>query len=83
MYGSRAQAIIHPPECFKLPDMIIDVFHMEKQTSLGEEEALNVYLRLKTATGSALVPVAVVQDNPNTVAFWKAMMAGTLAGQNV
>ena len=62
MYGSRAQAIIHPSECFNLPDMIIDVFHMEKQTSLEGEEALNVYLLLKTATGSAFVPVAVVQD---------------------
>jgi sugar-specific transcriptional regulator TrmB len=83
MYATIAQAIIHPPDCFNLPDMMIYAFHIEKQSSFGEQDALNLYLWLKTPTGYGFVPVAVVHDHAETTPFWKAVMAGTPAGQNV
>jgi sugar-specific transcriptional regulator TrmB len=85
MYATIAQAIIHPPSCFNLPDIFFDAFHMEKQSSFGENDALIVSLWLKTANGYAFVPVAIVQDQgrPEPVSIWKASMAGTPAGQNI
>ena len=83
LHGSLASAVIHPPSHFNLPDMVITVFHVEKHSSFGEEDAMLIYLWLETPTGSVYVPVAYVGDNPRAQAVWKAFMAGTPAGQNV
>jgi sugar-specific transcriptional regulator TrmB len=82
-YGSLAAAVIHPPNHFNLPDMLIQVFHIEKQSALGEEDVLSVSLWLETPTGHAYVPVALIGDNPKAQGIWKATQAGTPAGQNV
>jgi hypothetical protein len=82
-YGSDATAVIHPPSSFNLPDMMIWVFHYNKQSSFGAEDRLRVYLWLETPQGYAYVPVVQVTDNPRAVEFWKTVMAGTPAGQNV
>jgi sugar-specific transcriptional regulator TrmB len=78
-YGSFAAAVIHPPNHFNLPDMLIQVFHIEKQSALGEEDVLSVSLWLKTPAGHAYVPVVLVGDNPKAQGIWKA----THAAQNV
>jgi sugar-specific transcriptional regulator TrmB len=83
LQGSVANAVIHPPHHFNLPDMVITVFHIEKQSSLGEEDAMLIYLWLETPKEHAFVPVSYVGDNPKAQAIWKAFMAGTPAGQNV
>ena len=82
VYGSLATAIIHPPEYFNLPDMIIIAWHIDKHSSLGAEDMLNIYLWLETPTGHACVPAATIGDNPQAVEFRKALSARAPAGQN-
>ena len=83
LYGSIAMAVIHPPDYFNLPDMIISAYHIDKQSSLGAEDMLCIYLWLETPTGHAYVPMATVGDNPQAVAFRKAGLPRTNpAGKN-
>ena len=83
IYGSMASAAIHPPDHFNLPDMVISLFHAEKHSALGEEDAMLIYLWLETPKGHAYVPAAYVGDNPKAQDIWKAWLAGTVGGQNV
>jgi sugar-specific transcriptional regulator TrmB len=81
-YGSMAMAIIHPPDFFNLPEMIIMAWHIDKQSSLGAEDMLCVYLLRETPTGTAYALAAIIGDNPKAVAFRKAAFARAPAGQN-
>ena len=83
LYGSSGTAVIHPPNSFNLPDMLLWFVHENKQSSFGETDRLFVYLWLDTPNGHAFVPVASVTDNPTNVEFEKIRFAGTPAGQNV
>ena len=83
LYGSMASAAIHPPDHFNLPDMVISLFHVEKHSAFGEEDAMLIYLWLETQKGHAYVPVAYVGDNPEAQDIWKTWLAGTPGGQNV
>jgi len=83
MYASIGLAAIHPPDYFNLPKMLIHVQKIEKQSSFGAEDALTIFLRLKTPTGQAYMPVATVGDNPKAKQRRKAMLASTLSGLNV
>jgi sugar-specific transcriptional regulator TrmB len=80
--GSNASGVIHPPEHFNLPDMIISVWHCDKNSSWGAEDWLNVSLWLETPIGYRYVSVAHVTDNPEALEFRKGVWAGTPAGQN-
>lgn len=82
LHGSTGNAVIHPPSHFNLPGIVITVFHIEKHSSFGEEDAMLIYLWLETSTGPAYVPVAYVGDNSKAQTIWKVMMAGTPADQN-
>ncbi len=81
-YGSSAIAIIHPPASFNLPDMMINVWHADKQSSFGAEDWLTVSFWLNTPQGYRYVPVAHVTDNPDAAEFRKGVYALTPAGQN-
>jgi hypothetical protein len=83
MYATVATAIIHTPDYFKLPDMMIFVQKVEKHSTTGAEDSLILFLWLETPTGYAYVPVALVGDNPRGQAVRKKMFAGTPAVQNV
>ena len=83
LYGSMASAAIHPPDHFNLPGMVISLFHVEKHSAFGEEDAMLIYLWLETSKGPAYVPVAYVGDNAEAQDIWKAWLAGTPGGQNV
>jgi hypothetical protein len=83
LYGSTAQAFIHPPGYFNLPDMLIWVFHNNKQSSFGAEDMLIIYLWLETPIGHAYIPVANITDNPQSVAHRKIVFASTPAAQNI
>ncbi len=76
-YGSLAIAIIHPPDHFNLPEMRIFAFHIDKQSSLGAEDMLTVYLWLETPSGSAYVPVVAISDNPQAVELRRTYPSGT------
>jgi sugar-specific transcriptional regulator TrmB len=83
-YGSVGNAVIHPPESFKLPpDMIIWVQQYNSQSSFGAEDMLFLNLWLETPGGYAFVPVAAVTNNPRTVEFHKKEFEGTPAGKNI
>jgi sugar-specific transcriptional regulator TrmB len=83
MHGSMGSAIVHPPDSFKLPDMLFTVFHVEKHSSFGEEDSMLISIQRETTKGPMYVPSAYVGDNPQAQTIWKAFMSGTPAGQNV
>jgi hypothetical protein len=82
-YGSNAMAIIHPPDYFNLPEMMIWLLHYNKQSSFGAEDLLKIYVWLETPQGYSYVPTALITDNPKSVEFWKTVFAGIPAGQNI
>jgi sugar-specific transcriptional regulator TrmB len=67
MYGSLAQAIIHPPDYFNLPEMRIFAWHIDEQSRLGAEDMLQIFLWLETPLGYTFVPVATIGNNPEGV----------------
>jgi hypothetical protein len=77
IYGNLAMAVIHPPDYFNLPEMRIFVYHIDKQSSLGAEDMLTVYLWLETPAGHTYVPVVTIGDNPQAVEFRRAAPSGT------
>jgi hypothetical protein len=82
-YASLATAVIHPPKQFDLPEMMIMVHKIEKQSTFGEADAVVIHLWLETATGPAYVPVAVATDSPRAQAVWKIFYAQAPAGNNI
>jgi sugar-specific transcriptional regulator TrmB len=81
MYASVGWAIIHPPAYFNLPEVLIHFDHIEKQSSFGEGDALEVCLRSKS-DNKLFVPMGGIGDNPRGVAFRKAAFAGTPFSKN-
>ena len=82
-YCCIGHAIIHPPKYFKVPDIMFNLYRFEKQSTLGAEDMLAVYLWLKTPAGYTFVPAALIQDNPQVTDHYKVWFAGTPAGDNV
>ena len=82
-YGSFAVGLIHLPDRFDLPDMLIQAYRHEKQSSFGAGETLIVYLWLETRLGYSYVPVAIVDDNPNGRIAWLLMFKDTPAEKNI
>ncbi len=62
-FGSRAFAVIHPPEDFSLPDLVIGIFHNEEESTFGNENRLIIDIKKETEKGYSYVPVTFVQDN--------------------
>jgi sugar-specific transcriptional regulator TrmB len=77
MYASAGSAVIHPPEYFNLPRTLIHVNHIEKRSSLGEADALEVHLWMDTPKGASFVPMGGLGDNSKGVLHRKSMFAGT------
>jgi HTH-type transcriptional regulator, sugar sensing transcriptional regulator len=77
MYASAGSAVIHPPEYFNLPRMLINVNHIEKRSSLGEAEALEIHLWLDTPKGYNFVPMGGLGDNSKGLLLRKSIWAGT------
>jgi len=85
MYASVAQLVIHPPDYFNLPKMLIVIHKVEKPSTFGVEDGLTIFLwlRVPNSTEFTYVPVAIIGDNPKALQRKKAMLAGTPAEQNV
>jgi sugar-specific transcriptional regulator TrmB len=81
-YGSHATAVLHPPDHFNLPEMILKIYHNNKQSSFGAEDLLIISLWLETPKNNAYIPVALVTDNPKGEALRKNVWAGTPIFQN-
>ena len=82
MYSSSALAVVHSPAHFNLPDIMFRVDHIEKQSSLGQADAMEVHLLSKTAEEETFIPMGGMGDNPRGVAFRKAALANSPAAQN-
>lgn len=82
-YSSNAQAIIHPPPYFNLPDMLFHIFHIDKNSSFGAEDSMVICTWLETPKGCTYVPSAFIGDNPASIYFWKKFFAGLPVEQNV
>jgi sugar-specific transcriptional regulator TrmB len=82
-YYSEGIAVIHPPQVFDLPDILIHARHYEKLSTFGEGDVLIVHMLVKTPKGQEYVPVAVLGDNPETQWLWKNRYETSPAGQNV
>jgi sugar-specific transcriptional regulator TrmB len=82
-YGSYGLGIIHLPNQFNLPNMLIQAYRHDKQSSFGEEDTVIVYLWLETPHGYAYVPVSVAGDNPNGRNAWLLIMKDTPAERNI
>ncbi len=76
MYSSGASAIVHPPESFNLPDLMFEIQHIDKNSGLGQADAITVFMWLDTPNGKMFVPVGGVGDNPKGVAFRRQHYAG-------
>jgi sugar-specific transcriptional regulator TrmB len=83
IYSSQAIAVIHPPDFFKLPPMLIRVHHVEKHSTFGAEDVIMINLWLETTSGPAYVPVAVLSDSPTAPARWGKHAGATPANSNV
>ncbi len=82
LYGSHAMAVINRPNSFRLPRIIVDVWHCNKESSFGPENWLTILLWLKTAGGKFYVPVAHLTDNAIAAKWRRGVYAGTPAGEN-
>lgn len=82
-YLSTGHAIIHPPNHFNLPPMLFHLFHVEKKSSFGREDAVQVAVWLNTSQGDTFVPVVMIGDNPKSNEAFKNWFRGTPAGNNV
>lgn len=82
-YGSTGHAVIHPPESFNLPDIMIWIMHLNKQSSFGAEDLLVAYLWLETQNGQSYVPVVALTDNLSTIPFREKQFSGTPARNNI
>jgi len=88
-FGGRVtigRALVHSPRNLDLPDMMIQVQKSSKASDFGDSDTVIFALCLPTPAsvgGFAFVPVAVVDNSPRPVPMWKALFAGTPAGQNV
>jgi predicted transcriptional regulator len=82
-YGTNANAIVHPPDYLNLPDLLFHIYHMEKSSTYGAEDAITINLWLRTENEFAFVPVALITDNPDSAVFFKKTFAGIPAEKNV
>jgi len=85
IFGSRAFAIIRPPDYFNLPEMVIGVLQNSSESSFGSQNSIMLMSGLQTAKGFKYVPVAVIQDTDNSecIKNKKATLKGTPAAENI
>jgi sugar-specific transcriptional regulator TrmB len=83
LYGKQALAVIHPPDYLNLPEMIIQVFTFNDNSSFGAENWLRVFLQLETPMGKAFKPVAHIQDHTLSMNLATAVAAGTPLAENL
>jgi sugar-specific transcriptional regulator TrmB len=75
-YCSAGQAVIHPPPHFRLPHMLFHIFHLNKKSAFGAEDAMIITCRHDDQTGYSYLPAAFITDNPEALAFWRKTFAG-------
>jgi hypothetical protein len=64
-------AVVRPPERFKLPNFIIQVFHNNEKSSFGSENMLKVFIETIIAGQRSYLSTVFVTDNPVGYKFRK------------
>lgn len=82
-YCSAGQAVIHPPKSFNLPHLLFHIFHLNRKSSFGAEDAMIILSRHETPSGYSYLPAAFITDNPEALVFWKKTFAGLPFEQHV
>ena len=82
-YSSAGQAVVHPPDSVNLPHLLFHIFHLNKKSAFGAEDAMIVFSRRETPSGYAYLPAAFITDNSEALAFWKKTFAGVPFEQHV
>ena len=77
IFSSQGIAVIHLPDFFKLPPMLVRAQHFEKYSAFGEQDVIIISLWLKTSNGHLYVPVAVLGTRPQAQAFWEKQFSST------
>jgi hypothetical protein len=73
IYGTQANAVIYPPKKLNLPNFIVIVFHNNRKSSFGAENAMQIYTQMKIAEHESYLLVTFVTDNPRGYKFRKAL----------
>jgi sugar-specific transcriptional regulator TrmB len=82
MYSTTATAIIHPPKFFNLPDIMITIDHIQKQSRFGEGDALMVYVESEKSNGHLFESAGGIGTNPRGVEHRKKIQFSKLARDN-
>jgi hypothetical protein len=79
------QALVHPPSCLNLPDMMIWVQKSTSESDFGASDTIIFALCLPTPTvsGYTFIPVAIVNNSPRSAMMLKTLFTGSPAAQNV
>lgn len=82
-FGTRAFALIQPPESFHIPKMIIGVFQDDKESCTEGQNymVIDLYLKMKNEWG--FVPVAFIQDTPKQLNVRKKRMEAFPVAKNM
>lgn len=85
IFGIRAFAMIHLPEHFDLPKMVIGILKNSGKSTFGSANVLMLMAWLKTPKGFKYVPVTIVQDSNDleSIASKRANLKGTPASENI
>lgn len=74
--GTRAYAIIHPPEHFQLPEMLIGVLQEDEASSFGAENILKIFLRKNNSIDSPFELVTHIQNSQKSASYRKSKLSG-------
>jgi HTH-type transcriptional regulator, sugar sensing transcriptional regulator len=77
VYCSAASAVIHPPSEFNLPNLFFVTQHIDKNSSFGEADVLEIYLGYEKSKGIKYVISGGLGTNSQGVAYRKTVYKGT------
>ena len=83
VFGSAAFALIHPPNHFKLPNLILGIWDNNEKSSFGAYHSMIVHMERKGSNGLIFDPVALISTNIKAANFYKTTLAGTYAAKNI
>ena len=81
--GSRAFSIIHPPDQFNLPSMIIGIFQNIESSSFGPENMLKIFVKEDERRDTPYRLVAHVQDSSVSLTHREKLLKGMPGGKNI
>jgi sugar-specific transcriptional regulator TrmB len=83
IYAIAGSAVIHPPRSFNLPDLMLEIAHIESSSSHGIGEVLTIYQWFSLEGKVGYAPVAVLMTNAEAFPSMKLLHAMDPAAGNV